>query len=427
MLGKLTTASIFMLLCGCGGGSPRTIFTPSGGTSGSSTPIGGSQTGGAGGGQTATGSNVLDVVVDSGPQGIGYINGIFASVTICTPGTTTCQTIDHMLVDTGSVGVRVLESLVAVPLPDATGTSGQALAECFPFVDGTAWGPLKTADVQLGSESASGLTIHVIGEGAYAMPNDCTGAPITNFEQLAANGILGVGIYLQDCGPACALSALSASNPGLYYACVGAACSVASVPLVQQVSHPVASFPADNNGVIIQLPSVAASGAVSVPGQMLFGIGTQVNNALGGATVIDLDRYGYFGTAFPVGGSAYTSILDSGSNGLFFLDSATTNLKQCTGGLSSFYCPTATTNLSATLLGASGIGANVDFSVANASRLSNSAFVFSDLAGPMPGFPTDPTIPAFDWGLPFFFGRSVYTAIENQDTPAGVGPYLAFF
>jgi hypothetical protein len=44
----------------------------------------------------------------------------------------------------------------------------------------------------------------------------------------------------------------------------------------------------------------------------------------------------------------------------------------------------------------------------------------------MPGFPTDASVPGFDWGLPFFFGRTIYTAIENQSTPAGAGPYVAF-
>jgi hypothetical protein len=45
---------------------------------------------------------------------------------------------------------------------------------------------------------------------------------------------------------------------------------------------------------------------------------------------------------------------------------------------------------------------------------------FSNLAGPSIG-PTN-----FDWGLPFFFGRSVYTAIEGRSTSAGFGPYVAF-
>jgi hypothetical protein len=32
----------------------------------------------------------------------------------------------------------------------------------------------------------------------------------------------------------------------------------------------------------------------------------------------------------------------------------------------------------------------------------------------------------FDWGLPFFFGRNVYTAINGKSTPAGQGPFWAF-
>jgi hypothetical protein len=397
MTRALTTTAILGLLFGCGGG-----VTPD--------------------------HNVLAVVVDPGPQNIGYTNGLFATVTLCVPGTINCQTIDHLLVDTGSTGVRVLESLVTLPLPSVQNSSGQALAECAPFVDGTAWGPVKMADVRIGGEAAAGLPIQLIGEETFAMATDCTGTAITDFQTLAANGILGVGLYLQDCGAACARPATSLSNPGLYYACTGqpGGCSVASVPTVQQVPNPVAYFPVDNNGVIIQLPSIPESGAPSVPGLLVFGIGTQANNGIGNAAVLALNAYGFTSTTFPVGGTAYTSILDSGSNGLFFLDAATANLKACTGGLKDFYCPTTTTALSATMVMASGSGAQVDFSVANASQLSASAYAFSNLAGAMPGFPGDPTLPAFDWGLPFYFGRSVYTAIEGRSTPAGDGPYIAF-
>jgi hypothetical protein len=31
----------------------------------------------------------------------------------------------------------------------------------------------------------------------------------------------------------------------------------------------------------------------------------------------------------------------------------------------------------------------------------------------------------FDWGLPFYYGRTVYAAVENA-TAVGTGPYLAF-
>src|SRR5664279_5010150 len=52
-------------------------------------------------------NNVLPIVVDLGPLN-NYANGSFATVTVCTPGTSTCQTIDHVLVDTGSIGLRLL-------------------------------------------------------------------------------------------------------------------------------------------------------------------------------------------------------------------------------------------------------------------------------------------------------------------------------
>ena len=32
----------------------------------------------------------------------------------------------------------------------------------------------------------------------------------------------------------------------------------------------------------------------------------------------------------------------------------------------------------------------------------------------------------FDFGLPFFMGRHVFTAIEGQSTSAGNGPYMAY-
>jgi hypothetical protein len=52
---------------------------------------------------------------------------------------------------------------------------------------------------------------------------------------------------------------------------------------------------------------------------------------------------------------------------------------------------------------------------------------FNDLAGPMPGFPaSDPGSLDYIWGLAFFFGRNIYTAIEQQNTPNGQGPYVAF-
>ena len=87
-------------------------------------------------------TNVVAIVVDSGPDNVEYVDGAFATVTLCEPGTTTCQTLDHFLVDTGSTGVRVLESAVSLALPALPATGGAGLAECLPFLDGSAWGPV---------------------------------------------------------------------------------------------------------------------------------------------------------------------------------------------------------------------------------------------------------------------------------------------
>ena len=56
---------------------------------------------------------------------------------------------DHggILIDTGSVGLRVLSSVVTLPLPQQTGAAGAPVVECLPFVDGFTWGPVQTADV----------------------------------------------------------------------------------------------------------------------------------------------------------------------------------------------------------------------------------------------------------------------------------------
>ncbi len=97
-------------------------------------------------------NNVLPVVVDAGPTG-NYVNGLFATVTVCTPGTSTCQTIDHVLVDTGSNGLRLLAQGAAggkfdpTGYPQVTDASQNPTAECHQFVDGFTWGSVSLATI----------------------------------------------------------------------------------------------------------------------------------------------------------------------------------------------------------------------------------------------------------------------------------------
>jgi hypothetical protein len=369
---------------------------------------------------TTSSANVLAISVNAGPDTAQpYANGAFASVTVCTPGTSTCQTIDDVLVDTGSSGLRLLASALTISLPQQT-SGGNPVYECLRFVIGYTWGPVQTAEVELSGETASSVPIQVIS-GSPPSSSPCTPTDMNSdsVASLGANGILGVGNFVQDCGDACVST--GASNPALYFQCASSNCTVVGEPLAQQVANPVAAFAKDNNGVIIELPAVSAP-AATLNGSLIFGIGTESNNALGGATVYPIATSGSNTGDFTVtfNGTVYDqSFIDSGSNGLFFPSSIPT----CPDLKNEFYCPSTTENLSAKNAGYAGTPTGtVNFSVANADDLFNdnpTASVFSQLAGPS-------TIDTFDWGLPFFYGRNVYTAIEGQTTPGGTGPYWAY-
>jgi hypothetical protein len=364
-----------------------------------------------------TGQNVQPVTVNAGPAN-NYANGIFTSVTVCVPGSTSsCQTIDGVLVDTGSTGLRVLSSVLTLTLPQQT-ASGNPVAACGQFQDGYTWGPVQIADVTMASERANSLPIQVIGAPAFStIPDACSssGGPSEDtLNDLGANGILGIGLFRQDCGQECVVS----TSPGFYFACSASGCQPTLEPLAQQLQNPVWLFASDNNGVIVELPTVAPLGAAAVSGSLVFGIGTQADNALGSAAVFTVDGQGTFTTLYQ-GQSYGGSFLDTGSNGLFFLDTSVTGLPVCTDA-TSFYCPTTAQALSAQQRGISGTTSTIAFGVSNADTLlGNLLFnAFPMLAGPNSG--------SFDWGLPFFFGRNVFTAIESQNTPAGFGPYWAY-
>src|SRR5262249_39105922 len=74
-------------------------------------------------GNSSGGSNVLPVTVGAGPANVAPAQA-FASVTVCAPGTTNCQTIDGVEVDTGSTGLRILASALTLALPGQTDSSG---------------------------------------------------------------------------------------------------------------------------------------------------------------------------------------------------------------------------------------------------------------------------------------------------------------
>ena len=394
-----------MGLAGCGGGSPATT-TP------------------------ATINNVQPVIVDGGPsingQLVGFDNSLYTTVVICSPGTTTCQTIDHILVDTGTTGLRILSSQMALGLPFVTDSNKNPIGNCIQYPNTSyQWGPIVTVDVDLAGEVASSVPIQIVGATGFpAAPAACSagGFAAQTALDLGANGVLGVGLFKQDCGAACA----SSSPPAVYFTCPSTGCTVTSMATTAQLQNPVAMFPQDNNGFSIVLPQIGATGSVTVMGSMIFGIGTQTNNALNTAQAQAADANGHFTTTF--NGVAYpNSYIDSGSGGFYFLDAITTGLANCnpSGDAAGSYCPASPVNLMAMNSGpnpsstGTTVSQNIGFTVANALTLIDSSSVaFNNLGGPNPGL--------FDCGLPFFFGRTVFIGIQGQSTPAGTGPFWAY-
>ncbi len=395
-----------LLLAGCGGGDGNGGGTPP------PPPV----------------ANTQSIQVNLGPAN-NYANGVFTTVTVCVPGTSTCQDIPDVLVDTGSEGLRLLSSQLTVALPQTTSSSGD-LYECISFLDlSYVWGPVATADIQMAGEKGSSVPVQIISANpAFAAPSDCTSSG-TGFNAntqgaLGANGILGVGVFRQDCGPACA----SSSAPALYYVCPTSGCSVASVDVNSQLQNPVWTFPEDNNGLLITFPSIADTGQATATGTMIFGVGTQSDNAIPSGTTVfqPTDNSGDLSTQF--NGTTYSNstYFDTGSNGLYILDSTLLGVADCSldpnDGLYGYYCPASTTTFNATALGSNSAQQQITFKIANANTLfsANGGInaAFNDLGGPNSG--------SFDFGLPFFFGRTVFVGIEGQTSSPGTGPYWAF-
>ena len=358
-------------------------------------------------------ANVIPVSVGASNV-CNNVNELCASVMICQPGTSNCQTISDLLVDIGSVGLRVFGSLLSVPLHQEVDAQGHPLGTCALFADGGAtWGPVQVADVVLGGGPPVRVPIQVIlptFAGQSTSTNPCNATVDSDPSVTSFNGILGIGVFKQDCGPVCEANA----NNMLYFSCNGSSCTSTIMPVLNQLQNPVWMLPSGNNGVILAMPNVPANGAPSVAGSLTLGIGTAANNAPpAGITVLPTDANGLLSTTYK--GNILQAIIDSGSNGLFFPDAS---IPPCAAPLDSFFCPPNPLNLQATLVGFNGAQAAMPFQVANTqSLLGTSNAAFNNLAGPFS---------SFDWGLPFFFGRTVFVGIEEQQSPLGTGPYFAF-
>ncbi|MBV8210186.1 MAG: DUF3443 family protein [Burkholderiaceae bacterium] len=377
--------------------------------------------------------NVTAMAVDGGPTVGGSINQSYVTVTVCVPGSNTCQQIDHVWVDTGSTGLRIFSSVLTLSLP-AVQLSSNTVANCIQFVSSAyAWGAVRTADVKISGEAASSVPIQVIADSAVpsTAPSDCSngGKTLNTPLLMGANGLLGIGVFQQDCGLGCQVN--TPPPTGFYYTCPGGGtCAAVNIATTSQVQNVVGMFATDNNGTLIQLQALPGGSLSTAVGSLIFGINTQSNNQLGSAVVFSADpgltanfRAGDIQTTYG-GVTDPASYIDSGSNLWFFNDASIT---QCMSGgkPTGLYCPTSPLSLQATMLPydtpTNAASFTYTFNVVDISNAPDAAF--NNAGGPAGAI--GPGGATFDWGLPFFYGRNVYTGLEGKTIGGHNGPFFA--
>ena len=406
-------AALAGLLAGCGGGSGAVAVSP-----------------------PPTANQVQVKVAMFNPSN-PFPNRPYVTVTVC-DAQNNCQDIDHVLLDTGSTGLRLMPGVLNLSLPSQVATDGTPIAECMQYGAGYFWGAQRIATVKMAGEVAANIPVTVAGDTSIPA-NAPAGCAATMQNAIAGlpefKGILGIGPQETDCGSSCAQS----TSSQMYFSCQGGAtgsCTGTTMPVAMQTPNPVSRFLTDNNGTVLSFPAVASAQG-SMEGTLTFGLGTQANNAISSLQVY---RSTVPGLDFPllagnVNGAASFVFLDTGTNAYSLAQTgspvvlnkppsmqAISGLAVC-GQAGGPYCPPAPVSLQIRLNGSNGNPTSwqtihlADPTLAfqqNLAVIPSLAFQNSDF----PGYSI--------LGLPFYFGRTVATAISGSTTPYGVGPFWAF-
>lgn len=351
-------------------------------------------------------NNVLPVSV----QTPNYdINRALVSVTVCVPGTSLCETVDNVMVDTGSVGLRLQRSALRHPERFAAmaGPDDHALAECYRFVSSAAWGIVTRVDLRLAAIQASGVPIQIVDEasasyGDHPRPDSCLKG-----SKPTSNGTLGIAaVSLNDCKDPCFISLKTPR----YYECTADGCTpvARAVAANFRVVHPIAALPSDNNGYVLDIQPVPESGATAARGTLTLGIGTRRNNALDVNNVVDLAPNGTFTTVW--NGQSYpASYFDTGTEEYYFA-TAPVGARAC----GSHWCATPEAEFSATLKGQT-TDATANFRVGDSATLVRSGKgAFRNVA-----IVAHEDSRAFVWGMPFFIGRKVFVKLTEGSNGSG--------
>jgi hypothetical protein len=349
------------------------------------------------------------------------LNQPVIDIKICKSGTAnsaspTCITISNILVDTGSYGLRISSSAISnaalLSTPVIAPNSSNQVMECAQFGSGYIWGGIYKVDLQLGSSfalTASNLNIQV-GDSTTNGSSNCSqsaGSDLSIRNNLGANGIIGIGALLQD------------TSSATYYSCTTSGSCATLTPdtsnglfnPISQLSYGSGTY---NNGYVVDFSGTSTTTpSGSTQGVLTYGINTFTNNQpASSAQVIKLNSSLEFTTTY--NSSRLTSIVDTGSNALFFNTSA---MSACQTD-NAFYCGSLT-NQTAILSDYRQNSISITF---NVSSYDPSKQVQPQLGGSTGSFGL-----GFDWGLPFFFGKTIYFGIQEQSNSLNqTAPFFMF-
>ncbi|KGA93836.1 Heavy-chain fibroin [Leptospirillum ferriphilum] len=429
---KLSFFSFFLLFGGCGGGG--------GGAGGAS----------AGCSPCPSGTNgAYSYYANTIPVYMGYFNGAlqvnvpYVTVRICIPSTTQCQTINNVLLDTASSGLRIFSDALTISLPNVQ-VGGQDVATCESFGSGNIWGGMYFADVYLAGEPSFKLAVHV-GSSSFGLsgtpPSPCNSSLVSSATQAGMNGILGIGPVPE-------------GYVTSFYACNGSSCSSLNSSQGQDLTsengyirNPLFALASetdsgDINGVTIQLNAVPSGGLNysqtngspgMVVGKLILGVNGQSDNPTPQPTASTLYGIydctcsngfiltGLFGSSLGTNNTIDETLFDTGTT---YADYAYSNVNTWTppttcsvsgyGSLDNltWYCPSSDTPYTYDVIynqdgNAPDYFYSLVFHIGNASTLlsnasNNAGVAFNNLAYEYTGSSN-----FMDLGVEVYFGHDV--------------------
>lgn len=348
----------------------------------------------------------------------GYTNTNTPYITLQICNGTHCLNVDHVILDTGSYGLRLradFPGLSALGLP-AVSNGTAPVAECSQFLSGYIWGGVYSATVKIAGETTTqAIPVQLFNDPNFpSTPSSCSssGSNVGSLGALGGNGLLGIGVLVHDTGPYYACSANGQNGP-------------TNTPPGAILTNPIVSFSSDNNGSLLVMPLVAPTGQLNTSGTLYFGINTQSNNTLDSTFhILPTPASGTTATNFSATlsgqqGSYPASFLDSGSNELFIpqLSPPTTYPTNANGD----YIPASlqTLNGTATSLTIPADTSPLAFSLLDITAGVNAGYAaFSDM-----GTSNGATAGSLDLGMPYFYGHTIVNGINgSQIQVGGVGP-----